>query len=51
MHGIRNLSCNGIDTLPKDSYGHIIMRGKFLHDKVQIEVDKSPEGAKVKLGL
>ena len=27
------------------------LRGEVLHDKVEIEVDKIPDGAKAKLGL
>ncbi|MGE7883107.1 YxeA family protein [Bacillus sp. NPDC094077] len=47
----KEITINGIDTLPKGSYWQVITKGKFLHDKVQIEIDTIPEGAKVKLGL
>ncbi|MGE7861640.1 YxeA family protein [Bacillus mobilis] len=40
-----------VDELPKGSYWHVITRGKFLHDKVQVTTDKIPDGAKAKLGL
>lgn len=47
----KEVTINGGDELPKGSYWHVITRGKFLHDKVQIDVDKIPDGAKAKLGL
>ncbi|HDR6311053.1 TPA: YxeA family protein [Bacillus cereus] len=40
-----------VDELSKGSYWHVITRGKFLHDKVQVTTDKIPDGAKAKLGL
>ncbi|MGY1464516.1 YxeA family protein [Bacillus toyonensis] len=48
---VKEVTINGVDELPKGSYWHVITRGKFLHDKVQIDVDKIPDGAKAKLGL
>ena len=40
-----------MDTLQKGSYWHVITRGKSVHDKVQIEEEIIPDGAKAKLGL
>ncbi|MGE6363937.1 YxeA family protein [Bacillus paramycoides] len=48
---VKEVTINEVDELPKGSYWHVITRGEFLHDKVQIEVDKIPDGAKKKLGL
>ena len=47
----KEITIGGVDTLPKGSYWHVITRGKSVHDKVQIEEEIIPEGAKVKLGL
>ncbi|EAO56335.1 YxeA family protein [Bacillus thuringiensis] len=47
----KEVTFDGVDKLQKGSYWHVITRGKFLHDKVEIEVDKIPDGAKAKLGL
>lgn len=47
----KEITISEVEELPKGSYWHVITRGKFLHDKVQIEVDKIPDGAKKKLGL
>ncbi|MBP3971092.1 YxeA family protein [Bacillus sp. WL1] len=47
----KEVTIDGVDKLQKGSYWHVITRGKFLHDKVEIEVDKIPDGAKAKLGL
>ncbi len=47
----KEVTISEVDELPKGSYWHIIPSGKFLHDKVQVTIDKIPDGAKVKLGL
>ncbi|HDX9642215.1 TPA: YxeA family protein [Bacillus mobilis] len=47
----KEVTIDGVDKLQKGSYWHVITKGKFLHDKVEIEVDKIPDGAKTKLGL
>lgn len=47
----KEVTISEVDELPKGSYWHVITRGKFLHDKVQVTIDKIPDGAKVKLGL
>ncbi|MBE7096016.1 YxeA family protein [Bacillus cereus] len=47
----KEVTIDGVDKLQKGSYWHVITRGTFLHDKVEIEVDKIPDGAKAKLGL
>ncbi|PKJ57534.1 YxeA family protein [Bacillus sp. SN10] len=49
--GEKEVTINGVDELPKGSYWHVITRGNFLHDKVQVTIDKIPDGAKAKLGL
>ncbi|WP_439874382.1 YxeA family protein [Bacillus mycoides] len=47
----KEVTINGVDELPKGSYWHVLTSGKFLHDKVQVTIDKIPDGAKAKLGL
>ncbi|HFU6609089.1 YxeA family protein [Bacillus cereus group sp. TH43LC] len=47
----KEITIDGVDTLQKGSYWHVITRGKFVHDKVQIEEEIIPDGAKAKLGL
>ncbi|MED2036383.1 YxeA family protein [Bacillus wiedmannii] len=47
----KDVTIDEVDELPKDSYWHVLTRGKFLYDKVQVTLDKIPDGAKVKLGL
>ncbi|HDR7912241.1 TPA: YxeA family protein [Bacillus wiedmannii] len=47
----KDVTIEGVDELPKDSYWHVLTRGKFLYDKVQVTTDKIPDGAKAKLGL
>ncbi|TCW46382.1 uncharacterized protein (TIGR01655 family) [Bacillus thuringiensis] len=47
----KDVTIDGVDELPKDSYWHVLTRGKFLYDKVQVTLDEIPDGAKVKLGL
>ncbi|WP_144612124.1 YxeA family protein [Bacillus cereus] len=42
---------DGVDELPKGSYWYVLTRGKFLYDKVQVTIDKIPDGAKMELGL
>ncbi|EEL85660.1 IscU protein [Bacillus cereus] len=47
----KEVTIDEVDELPKGSYWHVLTRGKFLHDKVQVTTDKIPDGAKAKLGL
>ena len=47
----KEITIDGVDTLQKGSYWHVITRGKSVHDKVQIEEEIIPDGAKAKLGL
>lgn len=47
----KDVTIEGVDELPKDSYWHVLTRGKLLYDKVQVTTDKIPDGAKAKLGL
>ncbi|MFJ8455179.1 YxeA family protein [Bacillus paramycoides] len=47
----KEITIDGVDRLQKGSYWHVVTRGKSVHDKVEIEVDKIPDGAKAKLGL
>ncbi|MED2182573.1 YxeA family protein [Bacillus wiedmannii] len=47
----KEVTIDEVDELPKGSYWHVLTRGKFLHNKVQVTTDKIPDGAKAKLGL
>ncbi|MED0967997.1 YxeA family protein [Bacillus paramycoides] len=47
----KEVTIDAVDELPKGSYWHVITRGQFLHDKVQVTTDMIPDGAKAKLGL
>ncbi|HGH7172587.1 TPA: YxeA family protein [Bacillus wiedmannii] len=47
----KEVTIDGVGELQKDSYWHVLTRGKILHDKVQVTIDKIPDGAKTKLGL
>ncbi|MEF7556395.1 YxeA family protein [Bacillus thuringiensis] len=47
----KEVTIDGVDKLQKGSYWHVLTRGNFLHDKVQVTIDKIPDGAKAKLGL
>ncbi|MGG0302618.1 YxeA family protein [Bacillus albus] len=47
----KEVTIEGVDELPKGSYWHVLTRGKFLYDKVQVTIHKIPNGAKMKLGL
>ncbi|HDR4902630.1 YxeA family protein [Bacillus cereus] len=47
----KEVTIDGVGELQKGSYWHVLTRGKFLHDKVQVTIDKIPDGAKAKLGL
>ncbi|MFC9449000.1 YxeA family protein [Bacillus cereus] len=48
---VKEVTNSEVGELPKGSYWHVITRGEFLYDKVKIEIDKIPNGAKEKLGL
>ncbi|ENJ6136947.1 YxeA family protein [Bacillus cereus] len=47
----KEVTIDGVGELQKGSYWHVLTRGKVLHDKVQVKIDKLPDGAKAKLGL
>ncbi|PEM21735.1 IscU protein [Bacillus toyonensis] len=47
----KEVTIDGVGELQKGSYWHVLTRGQFLHDKVQVTIDKIPNGAKEKLGL
>ncbi|AUD23009.1 YxeA family protein [Bacillus cereus group sp. BC251] len=47
----KEVTIDGVGELQKGSYWHVLTRGKVLHDKVQVTIDKIPDGAKAKLGL
>ena len=47
----KEVTIDGVGELQKGSYWHVLTRGDFLHDKVQVTIDKIPNGAKMKLGL
>ncbi|MGN4447692.1 YxeA family protein [Bacillus cereus group sp. MYBK79-1] len=46
----KEVTIDGADELPKGLYWHVLTRGKFLYDKVQVRIHKIPDGAKMKLG-
>lgn len=47
----KEVTIDGVGELQIGSYWHVLTRGQFLHDKVQVTIDKIPNGAKEKLGL
>ncbi|MBG9578106.1 IscU protein [Bacillus thuringiensis] len=47
----KEVTIDGVGELQKGSYWHVLTRGKVLHDKVQVTIDKISDSAKAKLGL
>ncbi|CUB51860.1 hypothetical protein BN2127_JRS10_01379 [Bacillus subtilis] len=47
----KEVTIDGVGELQKGSYWYVLTRGKVLHDKVQVTIDKISDSAKAKLGL